>query len=78
MNAEPTGNRLERALELLMAAQPATRQDAERLLAAQTELRDVLEPMLEGVGAQAVEDDGSLLGDYRLVRELGRGGMGIV
>lgn len=40
------------------------------------QLRDLLEPMLEGVHAGA--DETQTIGPYRVVRELGRGGMGVV
>ena len=76
--ARDPGSRLERALEVFFAAPPTTPGDAERLLARHPDLRDLLEPMLEGEGARDEADDERVLGDFRLVRELGRGGMGIV
>ncbi len=71
------GARLERALELFLAGDAATRPDTDRLAADHPELRDLLESMASGDAAGA-DDMGAVLGDYRLVRELGRGGMGIV
>jgi formylglycine-generating enzyme required for sulfatase activity len=71
------GARLEQAFALLMQSQPATKADADRLLAANPDLRDLLAPMLGQVAVEPVADDLSL-GDFRLVRELGRGGMGVV
>jgi formylglycine-generating enzyme required for sulfatase activity len=71
------GDRLERAIELLMGGPPSTRAEVDALLAAHPDLRELLEPMLEGSGAAPAADD-AVLGDFRLVRELGRGGMGIV
>jgi formylglycine-generating enzyme required for sulfatase activity len=72
------GARLERALELLLQSPPSTRADAERLLAENDDLRDLLEPMLEARTTDRDDDADQVLGDHRLVRELGRGGMGIV
>ncbi len=76
-NAEP-GDRLERALEIFLASPPTTPADADRMLANHQELRDLLEPMFERDGAEIAAADEQVLGDYRLVRELGRGGMGVV
>lgn len=61
--------------------------DAESFLTQHKDLRDLLEPMLEEVQpvahAGGTMDPASLqpgrqVGDYRIVREVGRGGMGIV
>ncbi len=59
----PPGDRLERALAAYLSAPPSTRGEADELLAGNPDLAELLQPML---------------GDFRLVRELGRGGMGIV
>ena len=75
-NRQP-GDRLERALELFLA-KPAGGDDMARLLAANDDLRDLLEPMLEGSRGAAPPEAEPVLGDFRLVRELGRGGMGVV
>ncbi|MBL8756477.1 MAG: serine/threonine protein kinase, partial [Planctomycetes bacterium] len=71
------GDRLERALEAFLAAPPTTPADVDRLLDAHADLRDLLEPMLEPRQG-GPQDDSEVLGDYRLLRELGRGGMGVV
>jgi tetratricopeptide (TPR) repeat protein len=89
------GERLERAIEALLAAEVATPEATERLLRDHDDLRDLLEPMmgrahdsiasgrdLEIGGAGETSDllggGESVLGDYRLIREIGRGGMGVV
>jgi tetratricopeptide (TPR) repeat protein/predicted Ser/Thr protein kinase len=51
--------------------------DAE-FLAAHEDLRDVLEPLLEPPGDAPAATAHRAIDDYRIVRELGRGGMGVV
>ena len=79
--AEPESSaRLEQALQVFLQHAEAGGGAPGELLARHPELRDLLEPML-GVGggtAGEVEAESEVLGDFRLVRELGRGGMGIV
>ena len=89
MTPAPTdGARLERALELFLATAPASPAAREQLLQQHPALADLLAPMLgleppatepttPGVAAEG-EPDARVLGDFRLVRELGRGGMGVV
>ncbi|MBK8096114.1 MAG: SUMF1/EgtB/PvdO family nonheme iron enzyme [Planctomycetes bacterium] len=73
------GERLERALAAFLGDTPGSTVDAGELLAQHGELRDLLEPMLGGSARAVVDDtDERLLGDFRLQKELGRGGMGIV
>jgi serine/threonine protein kinase/formylglycine-generating enzyme required for sulfatase activity len=81
---EQPGDRLERALEAFLAKPPSTAGEAESLLTEYADLRDLLEPMLEA-GAPISDtpisdgdDDERVLGDFRLLHELGRGGMGTV
>jgi Tfp pilus assembly protein PilF len=81
------GERLERALAAFLAVKPSTRAEIDGLLAGNPDLHDLLTPMLappelgdDGADANAAADATAerVLGDFRLVRELGRGGMGIV
>jgi tetratricopeptide (TPR) repeat protein len=76
----PTPARLEQALEVFLAAPPASRAEAERMLAAHPALADLLGPMVDaGTSPEpTAAREERVLGDFRLVRELGRGGMGIV
>ncbi|MBK9388282.1 MAG: protein kinase [Planctomycetes bacterium] len=76
-------DRLERALELFVEHSAAGAPDPETLLRENQDLADLLEPLLAGSDESrpAVELDGSqppVLGEFRLIRELGRGGMGVV
>ncbi len=73
--------RLERALEAYLAFCDADPQPAwSEFLAEHAELRDLLEPMHEAAPTphRPVEDGLRTLGDFTLLDELGRGGMGVV
>ncbi|MBK9385522.1 MAG: protein kinase [Planctomycetes bacterium] len=90
MTSSPTPfHRLDRAIELYAAWQTSEpRPPAEELLAAHPELRELLEPLLAGELGPSEDGEerfvprrelaGSKLGDYELLRELGRGAMGVV
>lgn len=71
------GHRLERALELLLARPTASVADRQELLEQNPDLQDLLGPMLAGAGRSDVGEE-QVLGDFRLLHELGRGGMGTV
>ncbi len=81
-----SGSRLERALRVFLEQPITNAADADRLLAAHPDLHDLLAPMLgrgeadhEAMAADAHPAAAErVLGDYRLVREIGRGGMGVV
>lgn len=81
---DPKLTRLAQAIDAYMGHQAdverGAQPDAEELLARESELRDLLEPMLSAAeeAGEALADSKSQLGEYRLVRELGRGGMGVV
>ncbi len=74
---EDSHARLERALELFLDHVDSGAAN-EALLAEHADLRELLEPMLAPSEPRAPVDGGQTLGDFRLVRELGRGGMGVV
>jgi serine/threonine protein kinase/Tfp pilus assembly protein PilF len=72
--------RLERAIRAFLAWQDsAPRPPARDLLAAHADLEEYLAPMLAGeADPDPARPAARELGDYRVVRELGRGGMGVV
>ncbi|MCB9889980.1 MAG: serine/threonine protein kinase, partial [Planctomycetes bacterium] len=73
--------RLERAIAAYLDFQSTEPpQDRETWLAAHPDLRDLLEPMLDGDPEPVAEDPvaGRQLGDFELVRRIGTGGMGVV
>jgi tetratricopeptide (TPR) repeat protein len=75
------GSRLGQALEIFLGAPPGSRGDADRLLQQHPDLHEVLAPMVNLTlpdGAEGAAIGERVLGDFRLVRELGRGAMGIV
>lgn len=83
---------LERALELYLDASDSGPANLEEVTGGDEELRELLEPMLDGEVSpdgepradglrNVVDQEGTLdriLRDFRLVREIGRGGMGVV
>ena len=74
---DPALQQLARALELLRQHRiEATVPDAD-LLAQHPDLRHLLEPLLADAEEAAEVQGLATLGDYRLLRELGRGGMGV-
>lgn len=96
MKNEPESNRLTRlteAVEAYLEHRASPDGDDEAFLAANDDLRDLLEAMMSDECGESIElgdtheseggfDDRNgaprFLGDYRIVREMGRGGMGVV
>ena len=76
-NEDPLA-RLSRAIEVFAVFQEDGTESEAAFLARHADLRDLLEPMLAGVGHEAEPEGARYLGGYRLIRELGRGGMGVV
>lgn len=72
-----SSSRLERALELWLQHQQHGG-DWPQLLAQHEDLREVLESLQGDPAAAPAADEGRLVGDCRIVREIGRGGVGIV
>ncbi len=79
-SSDVPSERLERALAVWLEFVESGAKDPERLLAAHPDLHEPLQAMLGRSDADVADgaDEGEVLGDFRLVRELGRGGMGIV
>ena len=79
--------RLSRAIDAFLEHRADGGNDRE-FLTTHEDLRDILEPLMSSGALDQEEGDGSVrsnlpaersyLGDYRLIREIGRGGMGIV
>jgi tetratricopeptide (TPR) repeat protein len=77
---QQSGDRLQRltqAMEAYLAWQESGAKEPAAFLSRHETLRDLLEPMLAENGAPA-EAKERVLGDFRLLREIGRGGMGVV
>ncbi len=67
--------------QYLAELQAGTRPDRERLLAQHPDLAEQLEECLSGIdflNGQGRDDAPEVLGDFRILREVGRGGMGVV
>ncbi|HEX5054096.1 MAG TPA: serine/threonine-protein kinase, partial [Planctomycetota bacterium] len=74
---EPAATPLERAMNLYFAAVDSG-SDVRGLAHEHPDLRELLEPMIDGAAAGEPADADETVGGYHLLRELGRGGMGIV
>jgi tetratricopeptide (TPR) repeat protein len=76
--AEPV-SRLELALDVYVRFCEGGGTSPAELLAAHPDLADLLTPLFADAGAAAEPpSDANVIGDFRLLRELGRGGMGVV
>ena len=76
---DPLSSRLEHALTAFLAwKSDDPRATEQEFLAANEELRDLLEPMLDDDEPSSDGADSGRLGDFRIIREIGRGGMGVV
>ena len=78
MSSHGEMERLERAMAVWLAYRAAPGDEPlDAFLARHGELRDLLEPLAEE-GAEPIAEGDRMLGEYRLEREIGRGGMGVV
>lgn len=78
MNGDRPVRQLVDALGLWLAHQADPQGDDREFLARHPELRELLEPMLRGSSLEPTESAPRMIGEFRIVRELGRGGTGIV
>lgn len=69
---------LQRALALYVEHADATPEQVAALLEAHGDLRPILAPMFDEDSEASTNSAEERIGDYRILRELGRGGMGVV
>ncbi len=72
-----SGTRLEQALSAYLEHRVSTTESDAEFLGRHGELRDLLEPML-ATNREPSAEEPRCLGDFELLREIGRGGMGVV
>jgi tetratricopeptide (TPR) repeat protein len=70
--------RLSQAVEAFLAFRQAGGADPQSLFAAHPDLRDLLEPMVCAESPPTPRQDDRFVAGFRLLREIGRGGMGVV
>ena len=76
--SDPGLQQLARALDLLRQHRTGPNGSDAEFLARHADLRELLEPLLVDVTSEPDEPRQRTLGDYRLLREIGHGGMGVV
>ena len=78
MSRDPLAD-LDRALELFAQWRTGeTRTTAAQFLSAHEDLRELLEPLVSEPGDASSATEPRSVGDFRLLCEIGRGGMGVV
>ncbi|MBI5853296.1 MAG: protein kinase [Planctomycetes bacterium] len=78
MNGDRPVQQLVDALDLWLAHQSDPKGNDEELLSRHPELRELLEPMLREPLAESQLSPPRMIGEFRILRELGRGGTGVV